>query len=274
MLPPEVLDRILGCIIAYPTREGKATLIACALVATWWTGPSQRRLFSSVTLTHRNYQRWMSGVVLSGSKAHLLGYVRSLEHVIIPDNGACYSMRSLQKESGEYLSALYNIRRLSLGGIKAEYIDEAEIHACCSAFRETLTELSLADFVTSFNTFATLVGYFPNVTSLQLSSISLIPDDGPVPSFPRPLRGKIFISSTYTVPRDFIDRLAELDVEYEAVEIECRGGTKEAVDSVLQLSAGTVKYLKLGTLLRGEDPSMLCCCNSLLNHSHSRVDNR
>jgi len=76
-LPPETLDNILEHI---PTdNEGRPSLIACALVATWWMGPSQRRLFSSVLVDNKDYGRWADGVVLSGSGVHL-EYVRALQH--------------------------------------------------------------------------------------------------------------------------------------------------------------------------------------------------
>ena len=59
--------------------ERRLTLITCALVATWWTGPSQRRLFSSVKVHEDNYEWWMNGI-FSGSKTHLLERTCSLSH--------------------------------------------------------------------------------------------------------------------------------------------------------------------------------------------------
>ena len=163
MLPPEILGKILGHI---PTdSEGQLTLIACALVATWWTGPSQRRLFSSVSIHNGNYERWMNGVV-SESKTHLLKYVHSLRHYhYIADIASGYPMRSLPKDSGEYLSTLHNIRRLELAEIRIEDIGEAGFRTCFSAFCETLTDLTLQTFVTSLSAFVTLVNHFPNITA-------------------------------------------------------------------------------------------------------------
>ena len=88
--PPEILDEILEKISA--NREGRSTLITCALIATRWTGPSQRRLFSSVEIYDRNYERWMNGVVLSRSKARLLKHVRSLQHRRGPGRAMKYQM--------------------------------------------------------------------------------------------------------------------------------------------------------------------------------------
>ena len=147
ILPQEVLDNILEQIPA--DSEGRPTLIACALVATWWTGPSQRRLFSSVDIHERNYEQWMGGVVLFRSNAPLLGHVRSLSH----SRGPYYEMRHLPRDSGDYLSALHNLRSLKLRYIRVEHISGDEFRTCFSAFRESLTCLFLDNFATSFSLF-------------------------------------------------------------------------------------------------------------------------
>ena len=186
-LPPEILDKILEHIP--PNREGRPTLIACAFVATWWTGPSQRCLFSSVRIDQDNYERWMNGVVLTGSKAHLLELARSLRHSHVLD----YRMQDLAQDSGEYLSVLRNLHSLALVNVCVEHISEDGFRACFSAFRDTLTYPSLETFTTSFSAFVTLVDYFPNITTLRLRSFELEPDGGPVPSLSRPLRGKLYV---------------------------------------------------------------------------------
>ena len=194
MTPPEILDGILEHI---PTnKEGRSTLVACALVATWWTGPSQRRLFSSVPLNDGNHQRWMNGIVLPGSKTDLLRYIHSILHSFFPLHGTWYPVRSLPKDSGQYLPALCNLRSLSLYNAYIEHLSEVEFRTCFSAFRETLTGLAIGFFSTSFSAFVALVNYFPNITTLRLGSFSLRPDEEPVPLLSRPLRGKIYIRYT------------------------------------------------------------------------------
>ena len=97
---------------------------------------------------------------------------------------------------------------------------EGEFHTCFSAFRETLTSLSLDLIFITFSAFVTLVGYFPNITTLRLHSFMLIPDGRPVPSLSQPLRGKLRI---YEVPEqslEFFGRFAELDLEYEELRSE------------------------------------------------------
>lgn len=92
--------------------------MACALVATWWTRPSQRRLFSSVAIQGGNYGRWMSGVVTPGPKVHLLEHVRSLWHSPGLESKLGYRMRHLPQDSGKYLSALRNLHSLTFHNTK------------------------------------------------------------------------------------------------------------------------------------------------------------
>ena len=248
-LPQEILDKILEHISV--DRWGRQTLIACTLVATWWTGPSQRRLFSSVEIDERNYQRWMDGVVLSGSNLHLLAYIRSLEW---RPEGTRYRMRDLEKYSGEYFSALRNIRNLTLYNVKVEHISEGGFHTCFSAFRETLTYLSFDTFATSFSAFVTLVDYFPNITTLQLRSFVLKPDEGPVPPLSRPLRGKLHIHRVQSNYLEFLDRFTKLDLEYEELIIDSPYVFMDPkfVERALRISPSTVKFLRLTAVLHCE----------------------
>ena len=249
ILPPEVLDKILEHI--YTDGWRSPTLVACALVATWWTGPSQRRLFSSVKIHHGNYRQWMDGVVLSGSKAHLLKHVHSLWDI------RSHRMQGLAQDSGEYFSALRNLRSLTLYGIMVEHISKEDFRTCFSAFRGSLTYLSLDDFATSFSAFVTLVGYFPNITTLRLCSFDLEPDEERVPSLSKPLRGKLELNFGYGKANslEFANRFAELNPEYQELVIESPDFTlreTELLGSVLRISASTIKILRLTAELKCE----------------------
>ena len=251
-LPPEIVDKILKHI---PTnRQGRPTLTACALVATWWTGPSQRRLFSSVAIHDDNYQRWVNNVVRSESKGHLLKYVHSLWHCRSWDPRTKHQMRDLARDSGEYLSALRNIRSLTLFNTRVENIGEKGFRICFSAFRETLTHLFLNSFTTSFSALVTLVDYFPNITTLELGSPVLEPEVGQVPSFSRPLRGKMHVHEVRDDHLEFFDQFAKLNMEYEELVIDSFFLFVEArlLESVLQISRNTVKFLRLITELECE----------------------
>ena len=243
-LLPEILDRILGHI-ASTNRPGRRDLIACALVATWWVGPSQRHLFSSVALTADNYQRWMNGVVLSGAKVRLLNHVRSLWHTRSLNPQLKHRMQDLPRDAGKYLSAMHNLRSLTFYNARIEHINEEGFRTCFSAFHGTLTHLSLQHFHTSFSAFVALVDYFPNLRSLQLHTFTLRPDEGPVPTLSRPLRGRIHIRQVDCL--EFYNRFVKLDQEYEELEIAPSSfslGTS-FLESALRISPSTVKYLKL-----------------------------
>ena len=241
-----------------PTKETRRTLVACALVATWWTGPSQRRLFSSVEVRQDNYERWMNGVVRSGSKDRLLGHVRSMGHSINPfaEDDEQIQMQVLPGHSGEYLSALHNLSSLTLRLVIVERIREDGLHTYFSAFRETLTHLSLPGFPAApFSAFVALVGYFPNVTTLQLEP-AFTPrlDEGSVPSFSRPPRGKLIVYRVRVDNLEFYNRFASLDLEYEELIVASRYifMGKTFVESVLRISPSTIKFLKLARGLRRE----------------------
>ena len=252
ILPPEILDKILEYISA--NWEGRPTLVACALVATGWTGPSQRRLFSTVSIGEGSYQRWMNGVILSGSKTRFLRYVRSMVHSL--------------RDCGEFFSALHNLRSLTLYNLQR--IRTEEIPACFSAFRETLTDLSLCDFTTSFSAFVTFVDYFPNVTTLRLGPSRLVPDERPVPPLSRPLRGKVWVRAVRFGCCNLLNRLADLDLEYDELFAEAcgegRGGREIIMETILRISPGTVKYLRLSSPSKGEH----LCRNPPLPHFLTR----
>ena len=220
--------------------------MACALVATRWAGPSQRRLFSSVSIHENNHQRWIRGVILSGSKTRLLGYVRSFSHCLGTHVGT-YRMRDLPQDAGGYLPGLRNIHSLTFRRIMIENVGERGLRICFSAFRETVTHLALYIFKTSFDAFVALVDYFPNIRVLQLRPEGLKPDEGPVPTLSRPLRGKVYVDCVQADCYRFLDRFARLDLEYEGLVIDSsvRPLGTGFLQSALQISASTVKYLRL-----------------------------
>ena len=247
-LPPEILDKILEHVPA----DDRQTLMACALVAIWWTGPCQRRLFSSVSIHEDNYERWMGDVVLSQSNTNLLGYVRSLHHSRGLIGTIKYQMRDLAQDSGVFFSALRNLHTLTLHNFAVEHIGDDQFHACFSAFRDTLTYLFINDFSTSFSAFVALVGYFPNIATLELCSLELKPDEGPVPSLSRPLRGKLHIHEVQGDYLEFFNRFAKLDLEYEELVIDSPYFLMgmEFVESALRISMSTVRFLRLTTVVR------------------------
>ncbi|KAF9783870.1 hypothetical protein BJ322DRAFT_1067469 [Thelephora terrestris] len=206
------MDDVLGYIPL--DREGRKLLIACASVATWWARPSQRRLFSSVSLDDENYLQRMEDV---------------------------------SRDSGGYLSALHNLRSLTLCNITLLPNGQEEILACFSAFRETLTELSLERISASFSSFVSLVGYFPNITTLRVEFFAWDYYESPVPPLSQPLRGEIYIRFTEIYWWKFIDQFTMLNQKYDRLVLDFGSIVVDAknLESLLQSSASSVKYLQL-----------------------------
>ena len=162
-------------------------------------------------------------------------------------------MQDLIQDSGEYFLALCNLHSLTLCNIRFEHISEDQPHTRFSAFRETLTYLSLETFTASFSAFVALVDYFPNIATLRLRPPELEPDEGPVPSLSRPLRGKLHIREAYANCPEFFDQFSKLDLEYEEFIIDTpltMFGETEFVESALQIGTSVVKSLKLTAQLR------------------------
>lgn len=193
-------------------------------------------------------------MTLSGSKDHLLGYVRSLSHWCGDIIGLNWQMRGLSQECGGYFSALRNLQSLTLFNFKVEHIGEEGLRTYFSAFRETLTYLFLDMFSTPFSAFVALVDYFPNIRTLHLRLLVLEPDEGPIPTLSRPLRGKVHIGCVQVCCSEFSNLFSKLDLEYEELVVETPGhfmGT-EYLRSALQLSPSTVKFLRLMDQFRRE----------------------
>jgi hypothetical protein len=213
-------------------RGGRKVLIACASVATWWARPSQRRLFSSVSLDDENYLQWMEGVALLILKTHLLRYVRSI--LLGLYGKADYSTQDISRDSGGYLSALHNLRSLALCNVALLSNGQEEIHTCFSAFRETLRiEIFTCDYFES-----------------------------PVPPLSQPLRGEIYIRFTEIYWWKFIDQFTMLNQKYERLVLDFGSILVDAknLESLLRSSASSVKYLQLEATLRREYP----CCTLFL----------
>jgi len=198
----------------------------------------------------------MNGVVRTESKARLLALVRSLSHRCGRDIGTKYPTRDLELDSGGYFSALPNVHSLTLRNLRVEHTSERQFRICFSAFRETLTYLSLEVIATSLGAFVTLVDYFPNITTLQLRSFVLEPDDGPVPPPSRPFQGKLYIGCFQDDRLEFFDRFAKLNLEYEELVIAPTAlftyEKRKLLEIALQISTSTVKFLRLMTEIECE----------------------
>ena len=193
----------------------------------------------------------MNGVVTPGSKTHLLDHVRSLEHFRVM---GCPPIGDFAWDSEEYFSALRNLRSLTLSSIKVKYVSDDQFYAHFSAFRETLAHLSFSSLIASFSALVALVDYFPNLATLEPHTFILEPEEGPIFSPSRPLRGKkLHIHDTLSNHSESFDRFSESDLEYEELVIDSHVTLEtKFLEQALQISAGTVKFLRLAANLRRE----------------------
>ena len=119
------------------------------------------------------------------------------------------------------------------------------------------SRLGLKGFTTSLSAFATLIGYFPNITTLELDSFNLEPDNELVLSLSRPLRGKLELNFDWlrTNSPEFVNRFAKLELEYEELVIKSPNSIwtdTEFLQSSLRVSTSTVKFLKVIAELESE----------------------
>ena len=194
----------------------------------------------------------MDSVALPNPQSHVLRYVRSFS--LGSDGETEFSMENLAMNSGGYLAALHNLRSLTLIDISIVPIGEEAFHTCFSAFRESLTELSLEFFSASFSMFVALVGYFPNVTTLRLELFALHPYEGPVPPLSRPLRGELYLRWTNSYWQEFVNRFSKLNLEYDRIVVDFGLLTvgAEALETSLQLNTSGLKCLRLEARLQRE----------------------
>jgi len=186
------------------------------------------------------------------------GVARSVSGVRYRDTGIGYSMRGLVQDPLESFPLLRDTHNLTLSNIRVEHTSRSQFRTLFSAFRETLTHLSLESIAASFSAFVTLVDYFPNITTLQVRSFVLEPDEGPVSPLSRPLRGKVLVRGFRGDHLEFLDRFTQLDLEYGELVIgpfACR--SPKFLESALQISPGTVKSLRLITEIGCEQRSPL-----------------
>lgn len=230
-VPPELLDEILGHL---PSDEGRS-LRSCSLVCKSWLDPSRRLLFTHVRLRQDNYKRWLNKI--SPTNTGVLSHVHSLTYFLrgigAPDSRSFYVFR-------DYFPAFSQLRTLTFCHLDIEPTIPQHLHLF-SAFKHSLSALSLGGVSIPWSAFVALVGYFPNLRSLNLLATSFQVANKPGPHICHPGRGKLFVDLITRVAADFpYNRLAELRPEYE--ELELLGAYEHRLISAVER---TLKSLKI-----------------------------
>jgi len=210
-LPFELLDEIFG----YLPLDDRESLRTFSLVAKSWVSPAQSRLFSSVIITEDNYQSWKDSI--STTNKELLFHVRSLWYLVllrIPG----WDTHPID-DFFDYLPSFHRLQRLSLcsTSIKSDIPKRLEVF---SAFRHTLSSLTLHTLILTWSTFVAVADYFPHVRDLEVSRPIWGIDYEQAPPLSRPLRGRLSIdmSSSFAL-QIFTDRFSGLEVEYDELLI-------------------------------------------------------
>ena len=229
ILPPELVDEILAHL-----QQDNQALQNCSLVAKSWTYPSQKLLYTRVNVTPSNYGTWQE--IASPTSANLLRHVHSL---------TCGQFQSFHDIHEDYLKSFHRLQRLSLhksGNIESNIVD------LFSAFRSTLSSLSLSDLPLTLDAFTNLLGYFPNLRDLRLTDLTFGAEHRTTLPPSTPLRGalSLFMCSTTNNTDLLLRGLCEFKLEYDELEIFAVYGNPSHVRSLISACEKTLTHLILG----------------------------
>ena len=231
-LPQELLEEILS----YLSSDDSRSLRSCSLVSKSWLDPSRRFLFSSVWIDTAAYQSWLDNI--SPKNPELLRHVRSLEYFTERPH-AC-ALHSAVYSLLDYLPSLSQLRTLALRNmdVEARIPDNLEIFF---AFQHTLSSLTIAKGSITLRAFIAIVGYFPNLSHLEVQRLSFQTDNQPIPQVPHALHGRLVVELFGTGGLvAFTDKLYELKPGYE--ELVIRGAYRDRLAAAVESS---LKYLRI-----------------------------
>ena len=236
LLPQELIDEIFS----YLPPSDPQTIRNLSLVAKSWVHCSQKRLFHTVSISQSTYNSWVDSI--SPANLELLHHVRSLTYTIDPTAWVPgYRIDSL----GDYLPSFRNLESLVLSSMDLPPAITQQVENF-SAFRHTLSSLSLWSCYVSSGALITLVNYFPNLTDLQLRAPKHKTDYMPFPPLSRPLRGRLSVQTFRRHDLPVLDRLSDLPPDLDELVV---GGAaidmSISYDYTVATYAGSVQRLRL-----------------------------
>jgi hypothetical protein len=205
-LPMELLDEILDYIATLSLRS-------CSLVTKSWTSPCQKRLFKDVEIHPGNLQRWLDDI--SPENVELLGCVHALTYkeYVSPKSGTTGPAHHALRE---YLPSFRTLRHLILHSHISSLPQPLEI---CSAFQNTLSDITLVFCSITKCEFVALVNYFPNLMHLHLRYIKYLKEDKSIPPLSRLHFKNIRVIQLSEGGLDLIEELSRLGLQFEEVVI-------------------------------------------------------
>lgn len=153
---------------------------------------------------------------------------------------------------GDYLSSFHQLENLTLStmNLHSEIFQQVE---SLSAFRHTLSLLTLMGCHTSSRALIIIVNCFPNLVDLQISDIVYMAGGGPMPSISRPLRGRLVVDRFGGIGDiSTLNPLSELRPELDELIVYGHPLIPDAYNSVVAACAGSVKRLRLLRGCRGK----------------------
>jgi len=182
--------------------------------------------------------RWV-GRILRGN-VELLRNVRSFRYPHDSDaRFAPYWIASLHL----YLPSLCRLESLGLYSVlfKSDILQTIGIF---SAFRQTLSSLSLVECRTTSNALITIINYFPLLVNLDLQALTRKTDRVPVSQLSRPLRGRLVIADCGTNNRAPFDKLSNPSPELDELILR-QVHMPIFYDCLVGVNGGSVKHLEM-----------------------------
>ena len=206
-LPPELVDEIIGHL---PPGD-KRSLRNCSLVAKSWIFPSQKRLFGVVEITGENLRQWLDNI--SPTHIDLLGHVRHLLYREYPKG----SIKQVHLSLHDYLPSFRCLSHFTLSFARTPLrLQQVQKF---SAFRYTLSEITLARCVVTKSSLVTLINYFPDLTSFDLRGLEYHKEHGQTPPLVRHHFRKLFANVWGEGSLGLVDELSKLGLRFEEVVI-------------------------------------------------------
>ena len=234
-LPYELLGEIFGYLPS-SHKWDQQSLRNCSLVAKSWTNPSRRHLFKTIKIRETTLQSWLD--TISPANDQFLQHVHSLSYftsTIARQDGQwpAHRIDVLQ----DYLPSFHRLQHLSLSflNIPSNISRQVEMF---SAFRHTLSRLSLRRCSVTISALVTLINCFSNLDRLDLSRLLHEVDGEPPSSLSRPLIRELYISEFHEDGLGILNQLSELGLVFDELIVEWRSRPPLCTFSLIADSLG------------------------------------
>ena len=242
-LSHELFEAILG-FLSLDDKQGQQSLRNCSLVAKSWVNPSRRYLFKTVEIQETTCKSWLD--TISPVNDELLQHVRSLSY--IADNTAWrHNLRSdhCANVLRDYLPSFHKLQHLSLSSMHIRSGVSRHIEVF-SAFRHTLSQLTLKYCNVTISALVALINYFSSLDRLNLCCLFHQVDGEPLCPRSHSLIRKLHISDFHGDGHDILDQLSELGPAFDELVID--GSSKILLPTLNHIVASlgvNVKRLRL-----------------------------